>query len=556
MGKCAICGSSETGLKAHLIQTHKVENTEELGLLLSLSRHHFKGTLNCDLCDRRKLTHLDRHFASVHSLQRADITERVKAAKEARLLHLLRELRASRPGPSLVSEPDTDPAGRPESDQPTPASPAPSRHTDVELTENDTPVEGPPPKGSQPSHTPSHDTDSELTVSDASVEVTPKKWKKLRLTRCFRKSPVFAAISDYQEFNTTTYASPKDVENSAMRKNHAIHYVLHMFSHSESASLENCAFLDHCGNMRGWQASLVNQQYAVTSVNIMIGNAAAFVRHLRAFHSEMAGLSASQFDRIDLQFKRMRRDNGRRIRAHQQTVRREKSNELQTRSGGRSLDLVHGYIAGYFAIVSGHRPIVFLNLRKAHLDQADVDSRKRALVWVDKHKTDRTFGGACLALDQREVAWLHRLDQVSNQSGGDRYIFRSGGKPLTNITKQLQRAWEDSRLGARITFQLIRTAIANQTHEDIQPAALFSDTRSLGSLSQAKKNLSDGDRKLVCEAMCHGVSTADRFYTAVPGVSDMFRLRDLRINALEKEGLEPETTTDSGEHQIPTPDSN
>ncbi|KAL7880747.1 hypothetical protein SRHO_G00030010 [Serrasalmus rhombeus] len=490
MGKCVICGSSETGLKAHLIETHKVENTEELGLLLSLSRHHFKGTLNCDLCDRRKLTHLDRHLASVHSLQRADITERVKAAKEARLLHLLRELRASRPGPSLVSEPDTDPAGRPESDQPTPASPAHSRHTDVDLTDSDTPVEVPPPKGSQPSHTPSHDdTDTELTVSDTSLEATPKKWKQLRVTRRFRKSPVFAAISDFQEFNTTAYASPKDIENSALRKNHAIRYVMHMYSQSESGSLENCAFLDHCGNMRGWQASLVKQHYAVTSISIMLGNAAAFVRHLRAFHSEMAGLSATQFERIDLQFKRMRRDNGRRIRAHQQTVRREKSKqimpgsklkaflrvararipslfqefqaELQTRSGGQSLDLAHGYIAGYFAIVSGHRPIVFLNLRKAHLGQADVDSRKRALVWVDKHKTDRAFGGACLALDQREVAWLHRLDEVSNQSGGGRcdHIFRSGGKPLTNITKQLQRAWVDARLGGPIIFRLIRTAI-------------------------------------------------------------------------------------------------
>ncbi|KAL7880745.1 hypothetical protein SRHO_G00029990 [Serrasalmus rhombeus] len=283
----------------------------------------------------------------------------------------------------------------------------------------------------------------------------------------------------------------------------------------------------------------------------MLGNAAAFVKHLRAFHSEMAGLSPSQFDQIGLQFKRLRRDNARRIRSHQQEIRREKSKllrpgsdltaflrvargrvprllaELQTRSSSRSLRLLHGYISGYLAIVSGHRPVVFLNLWKSHLDQADVDKRKRALVWVDKHKTDRAYGGACLALDDREVSWLHRLYEVSAQSGGDRCdcvpILRK-----TTLEYNQRTASSVGKRSGRVTFRLIRTTIANQ----------------------AKRNLSAGDRKLVCEAMRHGVSTADRFYTAVPGVRDMFRIRELRTNALECDGVEPETVdTDSGDHQ-------
>ncbi|KAL7880744.1 hypothetical protein SRHO_G00029980 [Serrasalmus rhombeus] len=298
----------------------------------------------------------------------------------------------------------------------------------------------------------------------------------------------------------------------------------------------------------------------------MLGNAAAFVKHLRAFHSEMAGLSPSQFDQIGLQFKRLRRDNARRIRSHQQEIRREKSSEfphlcatyrsrtpagyhislpfsellrpgsdltaflrvargrvprllaeLQTRSSSRSLRLLHGYISGYLAIVSGHRPVVFLNLWKSHLDQAD----------VDKHKTDRAYGGACLALDDREVSWLHRLYEVSAQSGGDRCdcvpILRK-----TTLEYNQRTASSVGKRSGRVTFRLIRTTIANQ----------------------AKRNLSARDRKLVCEAMRHGVSTADRFYTAVPGVRDMFRIRELRTNALECDGVEPETVdTDSGDHQ-------
>ncbi|KAL7859002.1 hypothetical protein SRHO_G00141490 [Serrasalmus rhombeus] len=442
MGKCRICGATEAYMKCHLIETHKVGNRKELALLLSLLRSHYKGNLKCELCDRDELTHLDRHLASVHSLQRTDIQQLVKAAKEARLLGQLRELQASRPRPSLVSEldlrSDTDPASPREGEQPTPPesrqpSPAPSHHSHADLTDSDTPVEV-PAKGEkprvtrrQPSPAPSHDTDTELTDSDTPVEATPKKWQKLRVTRRFRKSPVFAAISDFQQFNTTAYASPKDVENSGLPK-------------------------------------------------------------------------------------------------------------LQRRSIGRSLRLLHGYLSGYLAIVSGHRPIVFLNLRKSHLDQADVDKQKRALVWVDQHKTDRVYGGACLALNHREVAWLHRLYEVSAQFGGDRcdYMFQYNGRPLANISKELRAAWVNARLAGRVTFRLIRTAIANQ----------------------AKKHLSTGDRKLICEAMCHGVSTADCFYTTLPGVRDMFRLRELRMNALENDGLEPETVdTDSGEHQTSTSDS-
>lgn len=53
------------------------------------------------------------------------------------------------------------------------------------------------------------------------------------------------------------------------------------------------------------------------------------------------------------------------------------------------------------------------------------------------------------------------------------------------------------------------------------------------SLSQAKKHLSPADRIAVCQSMCHDVSTANRFYTDMPGIDEVFRIRDLRSQALQ-----------------------
>ncbi|KAL6467421.1 hypothetical protein MHYP_G00252250 [Metynnis hypsauchen] len=80
--------------------------------------------------------------------------------------------------------------------------------------------------------------------------------------------------------------------------------------------------------------------------------------------------------------------------------------------------------------------------------------------------------------------------------------------------------------GGQISFGLIRTAIANQ----------------------AKKHLSAEERKLVCEAMCHDVSTADCFYTSVPEIGDVFRIRALRMKAMEHdESMEPDIQSTDNE---------
>ncbi|KAL6469083.1 hypothetical protein MHYP_G00226070 [Metynnis hypsauchen] len=151
----------------------------------------------------------------------------------------------------------------------------------------------------------------------------------------------------------------------------------------------------------------------------------------------MSGLTNAQFDRILLQFTKLQKDNSRRIKAHQQTVKWNKSKllrpssdlgtfmhltEYKIRSGEGpkpTSKLLQSYLARYLAILTGHRPVVFINLQKAKLLQAEVDDQNRAMVWVDHHKTDRTFGNAFMALLPWEVDWLKGLMEVSAHFGGE-----------------------------------------------------------------------------------------------------------------------------------------
>ncbi|KAL6468459.1 hypothetical protein MHYP_G00219830 [Metynnis hypsauchen] len=78
----------------------------------------------------------------------------------------------------------------------------------------------------------------------------------------------------------------------------------------------------------------------------------------------------------------------------------------------------------------------------------------------------------------------------------------------------------------QISFGLIQTAITNQ----------------------AKKHLPAEERKLVCEAMYHDISTANRFYTSVPEIGDVFRIRALRMKAMEHDdSMEPDIQSTDNE---------
>ncbi|KAL7861686.1 hypothetical protein SRHO_G00131270 [Serrasalmus rhombeus] len=153
-----------------------------------------------------------------------------------------------------------------------------------------------------------------------------------KLSLQFRSSPVWAVLSDFKEFYTSAQASQKDMENAELPKSHATRFVLHMYGLSKSSRLDNFSFLFNYGHIRSWPVSLLKQGYAVTSVKNMLFNSSAFMSHLCVFHSEMSGLTVSQFDQILMQIKRLQKDNARRIKAHQKSALHAQSAEAYSQA--------------------------------------------------------------------------------------------------------------------------------------------------------------------------------------------------------------------------------
>ncbi|KAL6478512.1 hypothetical protein MHYP_G00119450 [Metynnis hypsauchen] len=243
----------------------------------------------------------------------------------------------------------------------------------------------------------------------------------------------------------------------------------------------------------------------------MMLNASAFVSHVKMFYPEMSSLTNAEFDRILLQFTKLQKDNSKRIKARHQTVKLNKSKLLRPSSDlgtfmplavykvpkltdtiwkrpqANLFKLLQGYLARYLAILTDHHSVVFINLQKAKLLQAEVDYQNRAVVWVDHHKTDQTFGSAFMALLPQEVDWLKGLMEVYVHFSREQclFFFQFDGNQLSKLNTELKAAWHHAGMQGQISFGLIWTAIANQ----------------------AKKHLPVEERKLVYEGMCYDVPT-------------------------------------------------
>ncbi|KAL6457744.1 hypothetical protein MHYP_G00347070 [Metynnis hypsauchen] len=87
--------------KRHLSHRHRVENRTELGLLLALSTGRFKGHLDCTVCDKQRLSRLDRHLANMHGITGSELTQMLATAKEECIIRKLADLRARGPEPLM-----------------------------------------------------------------------------------------------------------------------------------------------------------------------------------------------------------------------------------------------------------------------------------------------------------------------------------------------------------------------------------------------------------------------------------------------------------------------
>ncbi|KAL6460295.1 hypothetical protein MHYP_G00320540 [Metynnis hypsauchen] len=486
MRQCPLCSRNTAGVKRHLTNRHGVENHMELGLLIALMTGWFKGHLDCVVCDKKRLSWLDRHLANMHGISGSELTKLIAMAKEEYIIRKLADLEARGPEPSMVSELDLDDAtyAKPRSitlEDEEPVSQSPSPPSDTQYTE---------PPLSAP--------EEQATASTSADPGPLPKGRTPEVPRRFNRTMVGQALQDYQEFHTVSEPTRKDRENGRLRKSHATRFMFHMHQKCPSNRFVNMKLIYNFHQIRQWPVVLLSQKYTPTSVKNMMLNASRFIAHVKVFHAETSGLINAQFDRILLQFKKLQKDNS---TGELKPINRQ-SNMIRRRPQVNLFKLLQGYLAGYLGILTGHRPVALTNLQKDKVLQAEVDDNNRALVWVDHHKTDRTFGNAYMALLPHEVDWLIGLIEVSTAHfGGEQcpFVFQFEGKRLYKLNSELKAAWHHSRMQGQISFGLIRTAIANQ----------------------AKKHLPAEERKLVCEAMCHDVSTADRFYTSVPEIGDV-----------------------------------
>ena len=112
--ECPICGHTFTAMNHHLTRRHRVENKEELALLLALASGRFKGRLSCPVCDKTRLARLDRHLSKTHKVEGMDREQMLTEAKRECIIRGLAELRSRAPTPPLVSELDVGQTARAE----------------------------------------------------------------------------------------------------------------------------------------------------------------------------------------------------------------------------------------------------------------------------------------------------------------------------------------------------------------------------------------------------------------------------------------------------------
>ncbi|XP_030579166.1 uncharacterized protein LOC115775772 isoform X2 [Archocentrus centrarchus] len=136
--------------------------------------------------------------------------------------------------------------------------------------------------------------------------------------------------------------------------------------------------------------------------------------------------------------------------------------------------LLYGYLAAYWACMSGHRPSVFTNMKE---DEVVASEKKLTdqgvLIRVADHKTTVRFGEANLAVTRAEFDWIRRLLAIKRtmRSRNRSVLFTLGKHPFKNVNRYLQMAWDEMGLKGEINFTLIRTALAdgvNMLYRDLE----------------------------------------------------------------------------------------
>lgn len=225
----------------HLTRRHRVENKEELALLLALASGRFKGRLSCPVCDKTRLARLDRHLSKTHKVEGMDREQMLTKAKRECIIRGLAELRSRAPTPPLVSELDVGQTAR-----------ACAADADADTTSADTapptPSRPPPPPSlSSPSPAPiDRPGESEArpgTSTSAGRKPSPKG-RSPKVPPLFATSVIGRVLEDFREFYLGAEPTRKDRENAGLRKSHTTRFILHMLRHSKTDHYTNLKCLN------------------------------------------------------------------------------------------------------------------------------------------------------------------------------------------------------------------------------------------------------------------------------------------------------------------------
>ncbi|CAL8238915.1 unnamed protein product, partial [Lota lota] len=400
-------------------------------------------------------------------------------------------------------------------------------------------------------------TAAQTASSSAAYFASPspgKKHQHMQRRPQLKRTVVGNALLQFQRASLGYRMAKKDMEKARSRRCHAQRFCAYM-SKGEVPK-RGMRALYNVDKLRAWPTVLKKSHYRVTTIKKILSNVRAFLMHLDLFHRGSSEITAVQIGQLQQTIKGLQSDIMKDVLTHRQAIQRTKSEHmlspaqqnsfpqkakriipkllrrLEERATPSDLDLVYGYVTGYLAIVSGHRPVVFTSLRIQEVLGAENQGEK-FILWVGEHKTQKSFG--LLALYEEEYGWLKALTRIVNGLHGDSpfLLVRRDGKPITKLNKLLMNAWRDAGMEGMINFNMVRSSVS----------------------TQVKKHLSAEEQTRVVTSMCHDVATADRFNCPAPDVTDAFQVRQLRVRALVDGGETREEDTTEEEEEPKYDDS-
>ncbi|KAK7881410.1 hypothetical protein WMY93_029819 [Mugilogobius chulae] len=231
-----------------------------------------------------------------------------------------------------------------------------------------------------------------------------------------------------------------------------------------------------------------------TTVVGYLQNISAFLQNFADQPPATCRMKKSEIKNIQWEIKKLQKDSGRVITAHQQVTKAkkldrlipkeklQKCQQLAAQEIPKILDemekaptmenkwknLFYGYFTAYFASIYGHRTNVFTNMTQKEVANAHRNEDMGYTIDVMSHKTAQTYGVAQLFVYKHEYDWCLRwLKLLEKHPTANKYFLSSSGAgPIKDMRSYMARAWCHMALGPAPTFIDLRTAVSTYVSLD------------------------------------------------------------------------------------------